>query len=178
MAINDSTPVNHRTFIYPGSFDPVTLGHMDLIIRASGMCERLIVAVGQNHEKKTMFTLDERLDMLRDVTRSLPDNNGAGPAAIEVTSFDGLLVECAKKLGAGVIIKGLRAVSDYEYEYQMASLNKYLANDLETVFIMTDIRYSHISSSAVRDIAFHGGRLDGLAPECIINKIKIKVNKK
>ena len=165
------TPHN-GTYIYPGSFDPITLGHLDIITRASCMCERLIVAIGQNREKKTMFTADERMNMLQDVIVSLKTdicdrciNN------IEVVTFEGLLADFAKAYGANVIVKGLRAMSDFEFEFQMALLNKYLDKNLETIFLMTSIQYTYLSSSAVKEIAFNGGSLDGLVPAGVIDRI-------
>ena len=179
----DSTTKNIKTargisaYIYPGSFDPVTLGHLDIITRASGMCDRLIIAIGRNREKKTMFSVSERIEMLEDVITSYRSNGAAGLTNIEIVSFDGLLADYAKIHGASVIVKGLRAMSDFEYEFQMALLNKYLDEQLETIFLMTSVQYTYLSSSAVKEIAINGGYLDGLVPRCVIDRIQKKVLK-
>ncbi|PYG86846.1 phosphopantetheine adenylyltransferase [Ruminiclostridium sufflavum DSM 19573] len=150
-----------RTFIYPGSFDPVTNGHLDIIERASKICDRLIVGVLVSHNKKPLFTMDERVDMLGRAIRSCNCNN------VEVEDFSGLLVDFVKKKNADVIIKGLRAVSDFEYELQMALLNKNQSPEIETLFMMSSINYSFLSSSMVKEIARYDGNIKGLVPECI-----------
>ncbi|HOD93981.1 MAG TPA: pantetheine-phosphate adenylyltransferase [Clostridia bacterium] len=155
-----------KIWICPGSFDPVTKGHIDIISRASVMCDKLIVAVGENKFKKSIFTIDERIDFIR---RSLN-----GMKNVEVESFQGLLVDYAKKKNAICIVKGLRAVSDFEYEMQMAFLNKRMDEDIETVFLMTNINYSFLSSSAVKELALHGGPIEGLIPDCIIDDVRKK----
>lgn len=159
-----------NTFIYPGSFDPVTNGHLDIIHRAAKICDKLIVAVLINHNKNPLFSIEERVDLLR---RVLTDCNN-----IEIECFSGLLVDFVKERKANVIIKGLRAVSDFEYELQMALLNKKQAPDIETLFMMSNINYSFLSSSMVKELAKHGGTINELVPECIkediINKSKIK----
>lgn len=154
--------------VYPGSFDPVTNGHMDIIHRASKICDRLIVAVGNNESKRPVFSIEERLALLR---CALKDNKG-----IYIDSFSGLLINYAANQGATAIIKGLRAVSDFEYEFQMALLNKNLNNEIETLFMMTNINYSYLSSSAVRELARNKGSIDGLVPDCIKDKILEKFN--
>ena len=164
-------------YIYPGSFDPITFGHFDIISRASCMCGHLIIAVGQNREKKTMFTVGERIEMIQEVIATCPPNGGAGLANTEVVSFDGLLADYAKERGANVIVKGLRAMSDFEYEFQMALLNKYLDERLETVFLMTNVQYTYINSGAVKEIALNGGCLDGLVPACVIGWLRRKTQK-
>ena len=161
--------------VYPGSFDPITLGHLDIIRRAAGMCDRLIVAIGRNREKKTMFTVDERLSMIRDVIASGEASGIGALANVEAAAFNGLLADYARKLGASVIVKGLRAMSDFEFEFQMALLNKYLDEKLETIFLMTGVQYTYLSSSAVKEIAINGGCLDGLAPACVNDKIQAKI---
>ena len=163
-------------YIYPGSFDPVTFGHLDIISRASCMCDRLIIAIGQNREKRTMFSVAERMEMLKDVIAAQRSGGAPAPglANAEVASFSGLLADYAKKQGASVIIKGLRAMSDFEYEFQMALLNKYLDERLETVFLMTSVQYTYLNSSAVKEIAINGGCLDGLVPACVIDRINQK----
>jgi len=153
--------------IYPGSFDPVTNGHLDLIERGEKMFDLLIVAVLQNSDKQPLFTIPERVEMLREVTK--------GWAAVEVAVFEGLLVDYARKRGAGVILRGIRAVSDYEYELQMALMNRKLESRLETVFMLPGETYSYLSSKLVREIAQHGGPLDGLVPPSVENKLRAKL---
>ncbi len=150
-------------FIYPGSFDPVTNGHLDIIKRSIKLCDKLIVAVGVNDRKRTAFNAEERMSLLRTALKDEPE--------IEITSFSGLLTDFAKKTGANAIIKGLRAMSDFEFEFQMALVNKYLSNEVETLFMMTSVNYSFVSSSAVKEIARNHGRIDELVPECIKDKI-------
>jgi pantetheine-phosphate adenylyltransferase len=157
-----------RTAVYPGSFDPITNGHLDIIRRASRIYDKLIVGVLNNPNKKTpMFSVEERIEMIRSVTEDIPN--------VEVDSFTGLLVDFAKANGAEVIVKGLRTVADFEYEFQMALLNKALNPEYETVFLMTDTKYSYISSSMVKELAGFNGDLTGLVPGEIIMKIKEKV---
>lgn len=137
------------TAIYPGTFDPITLGHSDLVARASRLFDRVIVAVTANSSKQTVFSLDERLTMARTVL--------AEHANVEVCSFDGLLVEFARERGASVILRGLRAVSDFEYEFQLAGMNRKLDAGIETLFLTPAEHYTYISSSLVREIAALGG---------------------
>jgi pantetheine-phosphate adenylyltransferase len=157
-------------FVYPGSFDPITNGHLDIIHRASKLCDKLIVAVLVNNEKKPFFSTEERVCFLNNVLSDRPD--------IVVDSFSGLLIDYIKEKKATAIIKGLRAISDYEYELQMASLNKHLNPDIETLFMMANVNYSFLSSSAVKEIARNGGKIDGLVPECIKDIIVEKFSKK
>ena len=161
-------------YIYPGSFDPVTLGHMDIVRRALKICKRLIIAVGYNSEKRTMFSVDERIELLKTAVGS-EYNMREDPARIEIISFGGLLTDFAAANGAGVIIKGLRSATDFEFEYQMDFANKNLDGRLETVFVMAEARYSRLSSSLVKEIANYGGRLEGLVPENIADTIRLKV---
>ena len=153
--------------VYPGSFDPITNGHLDVINRAECICDQLIVAVGSNESKKPVFTVEERIDMIK-------SSIGSGENII-VTGFNGLLADFLKKMGAKTVIKGLRAISDFEYEFQMALLNKKLEPEMETLFMMTNVNYSYLSSSAVREIARNGGNIDGLVPDCIKNRIISKL---
>lgn len=155
-----------RTSVYPGSFDPITNGHLDIIRRASKIYDKVIVGVLNNPNKKPLFSAVERMEMIRSVTGGL-DN-------VEVDCFQGLLVDFVKEKGAEVIVKGLRTVADFEYEFQMALLNKALNPEYETVFLMTDSKYSYISSSMVKELAGFNGDLMGLVPCEIINKIKQK----
>jgi pantetheine-phosphate adenylyltransferase len=140
--------MNH-TAVYPGSFDPITKGHTDLIQRARRLFPKVIVAVAASGSKATVFSLEERLDLARQV---LGDMEG-----VEVSGFDTLLVDFARDQGASVIIRGLRAVSDFEYEFQLAGMNRTMASDIETLFLMPAEKYTYISSSLVREIAAHGG---------------------
>jgi pantetheine-phosphate adenylyltransferase len=153
--------------IYPGSFDPVTNGHLDLIERASKLFGRLVVTVARNGEKAPMFTLQERVEMLREAVH--PFSN------VEVDTFDGLLVDYARKLGARVLVRGIRAVSDYEYELQMALMNRRLEPQLETVFMLPAVEYSFLSSHLVRELAVLGGSLNGLVPPAVEQRLRIKV---
>ncbi|NLP15268.1 MAG: pantetheine-phosphate adenylyltransferase [Clostridium sp.] len=150
-------------YVYPGSFDPITNGHMDIIERASKLCDKLIVAVLVNRNKKPVFSLEERVDLIKCSVKNLHN--------VEVESFSGLLIDYMKKKRAKVIIKGLRAVSDFEYELQMALLNKNLDSGIETLFMMTNINYSFLSSSSVRELAEHKGKIDGLVPDCIKERV-------
>jgi len=153
--------------VYPGSFDPITNGHLDIITRAVYICDKLIVAVGSNEAKKPAFSVEERIDLIKCTLGERDD--------IMVTSFSGLLADFVKKVGAKAVIKGLRAMSDFEYEFQMALLNKNLEPDMETLFMMTSVNYSYLSSSAVKEIAKNGGNIEGLVPECIREKVMKKL---
>ncbi len=153
--------------VYPGSFDPPTYGHLDIIERSSRVFSRVIVAVATNIRKNAMFTTRERVGMLRTLTGSY--------ANVEVDTFGGLLVEYAQEKGAHVLVRGLRAISDFEYEFQMAHMNKKLASDVDTVFMMTGERYSYISSNIVKEIARFGGRIDDLVPPLVRGKVLGKI---
>jgi len=153
--------------IYPGSFDPVTNGHLDLIERGTKIFDRLIVAILRNLEKDPLFALDERVEMLEEVTR--PWSN------VEVDVFDGLLVDYARKRNARVILRGIRAISDYEYELQMALMNRKLESQIETVFMMPAEAYSYLSSKLVREIARLGGSIAGLVPAVVEQRLRAKV---
>jgi pantetheine-phosphate adenylyltransferase len=153
--------------IYPGSFDPVTNGHLDLIERAAKIFERLIVAVLRNTDKAPLFTLAERVEMLREVTRAFPN--------VEVDTFDGLLVDYARRMQARVLLRGIRAVSDYEYELQMALMNRKLEPEMETVFMLPAQAYSYVSSRLVREIARLGGPVSGLVPPAVEQRLRTKV---
>ncbi len=155
-----------RIAVYPGSFDPITNGHRDIIERASRVFDKVVVGVLRNKSKKPKFTAEERVSFIQLVTGHL-DN-------VEVAAFDGLLVDFAKAHGASVIIKGLRTVNDFEYEFQMALLNKALDSECETMFMMTNSQYSYISSSMVNELAGYKGDLSGLVPAEIIEYIKEK----
>ncbi len=155
-------------FVYPGSFDPVTNGHIDIIDRAVKMCDKLIVAVLINNRKKPTFTLEERIEFLETVLK--------GRSEIEIASFSGLTVDFLKKNNAKVIVRGLRAISDFENEFQMALINKELVSSIETIFMMTRVDYAYLSSSAVKELAMNKGKIDGMVPECIKDIIMNKFN--
>ena len=145
--------------IYPGSFDPVTIGHIDIISRASKMFDQVIVAVLNNLVKNPSFTTDERIALLKEATKDF-DN-------VEIVGFDGLLADYAKERGVNVIVKGLRAVSDFEYEFQQALTNKKLNPELETVFLTSNAEYMYLSSSMVKQVASLGGDISSFVPECV-----------
>ena len=159
-----------RIAVYPGSFDPITNGHMDIIQRASKIYDKVIVGVLNNTSKSPLFTPQERVEMISGELKSL--NN------VEVLSFSGLLVDFARENGASVIVKGLRTVADFEYEFQMALLNKALDAEVETIFMMTDSKYSYISSSMVKELAGVNGNLAGFVSPEIEKKIKEKLYNK
>lgn len=152
-----------RTAICPGSFDPVTLGHMDIIQRAAKLFDYVIVAVMVNPAKKTMFTLEERIRLLEKCTEDMPN--------VEVVGFQGLLADYARERGVSAVVKGLRAVTDFEYEFQMALTNKKLNSDLETVFLTTRSENMYLSSSIVKDIASFGGDISDFVPPQILEDI-------
>ena len=135
--------------IYPGSFDPVTNGHVDIILRSSKIVDRLIVGVLNNSAKKSLFSVEERVSMLKELTKDLPN--------VEVTSFDGLLVDYMREIDASIIVRGLRAVTDFEYELQIAQTNHIENTDIETIFLTTNLQYSYLSSTIVKEFASYGG---------------------
>lgn len=148
-----------RIGVYPGSFDPVTEGHMDIIRRSSKIFDKVIVAVVKNYSKKPLFTSEERVELIGRSLQDMPN--------VEVDSFEGLLMDYIHKQKAQVIIKGLRAISDFEYEFQMALMNRKLDSKVETIFMMTSYKYSFLSSSMVKEVAGLGGCITGLVPENI-----------
>lgn len=150
--------------LYPGSFDPLTSGHLDLIERGSRFVDRLIVSVLRNEHKHPLFSLEERVEMLREAA--------AGFSNVEVDSFDGLLVEYATRKQARVILRGIRAISDYEYELQMALMNRRLAPDIETVFMMSGEAYSFISSRLVKEVIKLGGNVSGMVPPFVEERLR------
>lgn len=160
--------MNKGIAIYPGSFDPPTNGHLDLIQRGSKIFEELVVAILRNSEKSPMFSLAERLEMLRQLTADL--NN------VRIDTFDGLMVEYAKSIDATCVLRGIRAISDYEYELQMALMNRKLEPTLETVFMMPADKYSYVSSRLVREVAQAGGPVKGLVPEVVEQKLREKLD--
>ena len=152
--------------IYAGSFDPITKGHEDLIHRSCEFVDRLVVAVARNSAKKPLFTADERVDLIQEAAGSDP--------CVEVKQFQGLLVDFARDVGASLIIRGLRAVSDFEYEFQMALMNRNLSPGLETVFMVPSVETTYISSSIIREIAQYGGSLEGLVHPAVAAALRAK----
>ncbi len=155
--------------VYPGSFDPMTNGHLDIIKRAAKTFDKVYVAILTNSAKNPEFSISQRIDWLKRATKDF-DN-------VEIESFSGLLVNYANEKGAGIIIKGLRAVSDFEYEFQMALTNRALSPNIETMFFMTNGKYSYLSSSIVKEIARLGGSLSGLVPDFMIEEVLNEIKK-
>jgi pantetheine-phosphate adenylyltransferase len=153
--------------VYPGSFDPLTNGHVDIIARGARLFDRIIVAILVNAEKAPLFTVDERLDAARAVFAGLPN--------VEVDTFDGLLVDYVERRNAQVIVRGLRAVSDFEFEFQMALMNRRLNGKIETVFMMPAEQYSYISSRLIKEVFSLGGPVQGLVPEMVEQRLRQKV---
>ena len=154
--------------VYPGSFDPITLGHLDVIQRGAKVFDKVIVGVLVNVNKNGLFNIEERVELIKKATKDIPN--------IEVISFNGLLIDFIKQCNATVILKGLRALSDFEYEFQMALMNTKLDPEIETLFMMTSAQYSYISSSAIKQVAKFKGDLRGLVPEEVIPDIVEKIN--
>ena len=159
----------NRIGLYPGTFDPVTLGHMDIIKRAVKLVDRLVIGVANNPSKTQAFTIDERVAMLRSETASFAGNSRA---TIAVETFDTLLIQFARKIGATVIIRGLRAVSDFEYEFQMVGMNQRLEPEIETVFLMADPRHQAIASRLVKEIASFGGDVTAFTTPAVAAALK------
>lgn len=155
-----------RVALYAGSFDPLTNGHLDIVSRARRLADRVVVAILENDSKKALFTVEERLAMIREIIGDDP--------AVPVRSFSGLLVDFAKQSGATLIVRGLRAVSDYEYELQMALMNRRLAPAIETVFLMAKEEYSYVSSRLVKEVARLRGDLSGLVPPPVLKRLAAK----
>jgi pantetheine-phosphate adenylyltransferase len=154
--------------VYPGSFDPLTNGHVDIISRGARLFDRIIVAILVNAEKSPFFTMDERVDITRTVFRDHPN--------VEVDTFDGLLVDYVAKRGAQVIVRGLRAVSDFEFEFQMALMNQRLNAKIETVFMMPAEQYTYISSRLIKEVFALGGRVHGLVPDMVEARLRGKLS--
>ena len=159
-----------RVGVYPGTFDPVTLGHMDIIRRSAKLVDRLVIGVTTNVSKSPMFSLEERLAMVRREVEVL--NNG-----ITVVSFDSLLMDFAEREGATIIVRGLRAVADFEYEYQMAGMNQQINDRVETVFLMADVALQPIASRLVKEIALYGGKIDRFVPPSVVQEVVARVEK-
>ena len=154
--------------IYPGSFDPLTLGHMDIIERSSRIVDELVVGVLNNSAKNSLFSLDERVSMIKEMTDSMPN--------VTVSSFDGLLVDYMKEIDANIIVRGLRAVTDFEYELQIAQTNHVESPLVETVFLTSSLQYSYLSSTIVKEFASYGGDLSKFVPHQFIDRIYEKYN--
>lgn len=149
--------------LYPGTFDPVTRGHLDIIIRSSRLVDKLVIGVLPNQAKHPWFSVEERMALLKKVTADIPN--------VVVDSFDGLTVDFGRKIGASVIVRGLRAITDFEYELQIAQINHKLNPDIDTVFLTTSVEYSYVSSSIVKEVASYGGDISGFVSPVIIDDI-------
>lgn len=158
------------TAVYPGSFDPVTLGHMDIIERTARMFDHVIIGVLQNNSKTPLFSVEERVKMLEDVTSYLPN--------VEVRAFGGLLVDFVHQCQADVIVRGLRAITDFEYELQMAQTNRVIAPDIDTIFLTTNLKYSYLSSSIVKEIAGYQGDISEFLHPAVAEKVREKLANK
>jgi len=152
--------------VYPGSFDPITNGHLDLIQRALRVFDHIVVAVATNAFKQSLFTIEERMEMIRESLKDYPQ--------VTIDSFDGLLVNYAMRQKARAVLRGLRAVTDFEYEFQLAMMNRRLEPEVETVFLMTGLRWVFLSSSILKEAAVHGGNIEGMVPEIVIQKLREK----
>ena len=157
--------------IYPGTFDPITMGHLDIVKRAAELFDKVIIAIARNPAKTTLFSVEERLKMIQDC---FPADN----KKIQVVAVQGLIVNYAKSVGAKVLVKGLRALSDFDYEFQLALMNRRMERDVETVFLMTGLRWIYISSSIVKDVASHGGDVNGLVPDHVGDKLRAHFSRK
>ena len=152
-----------RRAVYPGSFDPVTLGHLDIIGRAARLVDELIVGVLVNSAKTPLFSVEERVSMLAEVTKDIPN--------VRVEAFSGLSVDFAKECSARMIVRGLRAITDFEYELQMAQTNRIMAEDIDTLFLTTNLKYAYLSSTTVKEVAFYGGDISHFVPEKVIGPV-------
>lgn len=152
-----------RIAVYPGSFDPVTLGHLDIINRSALLVDKLIVGVLNNNSKTPLFSVDERVNMLEEVTKNIPN--------VEVMSFSGLLVDFLNGLDAKIVVRGLRAITDFEYELQMSQTNRMLNSSIDTIFLNTNLKYSYLSSSMVKEVAQYGGEIKEFVPKQVVSKI-------
>ncbi len=160
--------------LYPGTFDPVTRGHLDIITRSAKVVDKLVIGVLPNHAKHPMFSVEERMELIRSVTADIPN--------VVVEHFDGLTVDFGKKLGATIIVRGLRAITDFEYELQIAQINHRLNPEIDTIFFTTSVEYSYVSSSIVKEVASYGGDISGFVSPFVADAIsekfrKIKENK-
>ena len=158
-----------RVAVYPGSFDPITNGHVDIVERGLKLFDKIIVAILHNSSKEFLFPVEERMEMIEISFKNIPN--------IEVDTFDGLLVDYAKKKNANTILRGMRAVSDFEYEFQLALMNRRLAREIQTVFLMTGLRWIFTSSSIIKEAARYGGDIEGMVPPVVSRKLKEKFGK-
>ena len=158
--------MSEKTAVYPGSFDPITNGHLSIITRAQGIFDRLILAILINPQKAPLFSVEERIHMIKQGIKGLPN--------VEVDTFDGLLVDYAVQKKANVILRGLRALSDFEYEFQMALMNRKMNRVVQSIFLMTDYKWFYISSTIIKEAASLGGDISGLVPEIVNQKLKEK----
>lgn len=152
-----------RRAIYPGSFDPVTFGHIDMIERSVKIVDELVVAILNNSAKNPLFSVEERVSMLKEITNHEPN--------VKIQFFDGLLIDYAKKIGATIIIRGLRAVTDFEYELQIAQTNRIVNSEIDTIFLTTSLEYAYLSSTIVKEVASYGGDISHFVPEQLIPQI-------
>ena len=156
--------------VYPGSFDPVTLGHLDIVKRASMMFDKVIVTVMHNSAKSSLFSVDERVKMIKEAVDEFEN--------VEVDSYDGLLIDYCKEKNIHIVVRGLRAITDFEYELRIAQTNRELShNNVDSVFLTTNLRYSYLSSSTVKEIASYGGEVSGMVPENVYKALELKYNK-
>jgi pantetheine-phosphate adenylyltransferase len=160
-------PTKRRVGLYPGTFDPVTNGHIDVIARAARLLDKLVVGVAKNPGKGPLFTLEERVDLVKAEIAAIGPKNGM---VIEVLPFEGLLIDCAREVGASMIVRGLRAVSDFDYEFQMAGMNYRMAPDIETVFLMASERHQFIASRLVKEVAMLGGDISSFVPPLTLKR--------
>jgi pantetheine-phosphate adenylyltransferase len=158
--------MSRKTAIYPGTFDPITFGHIDVLERAAKIFEKVIISIARSSSKNALFTIDERVELIQQVT--------AGLKNVETDVFEGLLVKYAESKNADVLIRGLRAISDFEYEFQMALTNRKIAPEVETIFLMPNEKYSYISSTLVKEIAAYSGDVSGFVPKIVSDKLKQK----
>ena len=159
-----------RRAVYPGSFDPVTFGHLDSIERSANLVDELIVGVLINHAKTPLFSVEERVNMLQEVT--------AGLSNVRVLAFSGLSVDFVKECNANFIVRGLRAITDFEYELQMAHTNRIMNGDIDTLFLTTNLKYAYISSTTVKEVAYYGGDISHFVPEAVVDRIYRKIQEK
>ena len=158
-----------KTAVYPGSFDPVTMGHLDIVERTSQIFDKVIIGVLNNRAKSPLFSVEERVNMLKEVTEDLPN--------VEVQSFAGLLIDFVRKNEAQIIVRGLRAITDFEYELQMAQTNRVMAPEVDTLFLTTNLRYSYLSSSIVKEIAAGGGDISAFVHPYVAERMRMKLSK-
>ena len=156
--------------IYPGSFDPVTFGHLDVIRRASELFDEVIVGVLHNSQKSPLFSVEERVNILKEVTADIPN--------VKIMSFSGLLVDFARHTDSTLVVRGLRAISDFDYELQMAQTNRVLAKDVDTMFLTTSLEYAYLSSTTVKEAAYFGADISKFAPEYVVEKVREKFAQK